>query len=182
MPRTKIKKRTAPAAVLLRHLVAIMAVLIIAGCSGGGCGGGGCSSCGGVTALPNGFEPNKRIENAGSVRLTKSGLGFLQSNLGPLAQKLLGGSGNAGVLTFNVPSTSGSTSGIEYSVCPGGADPNANPPKCVAEINLATSNLQIQPYADPNHKFNLRITGTLPLRLQNLPLHVKVPPASSAAA
>ncbi|MFT3763905.1 MAG: hypothetical protein QM820_00015 [Minicystis sp.] len=88
MPRNSQRPRPAPAAVLLKHLVAIVAVLIIAGCSGGGCGGGGCSSCGGITALPNGFDPAHRIENAGSVRLTKSGLGFLQSNLGTLANRV----------------------------------------------------------------------------------------------
>src|SRR5512141_423113 len=96
MPSTRNKKRAAPAAVLLKHLVAIVAVLIVAGCSGGGCGGGGCSSCGGVTPLANGFTPAKRIENAGSVRLTQSGLGFLQSNLATLAQGFLASSGTGG--------------------------------------------------------------------------------------
>jgi hypothetical protein len=172
MPRSSIKKRPASAAVLLKHLVTIVAVLVIAGCSGGGCGGG-CSSCGGVTPLTNGFDVNSRIENAGSVRVTQSGLGFIQSNVGTLAQKLLGGMGSNGVITFNVPSSSGSTTGINYTVCPGGPNPNSNPPKCVAEINIGQSNLTITPKLDPNHLYNLEITGTLPIRLQDLPLGIK---------
>jgi hypothetical protein len=169
MPSTRIKKRPAQAASLLKHFLAILAVMIVAGCSGGGCGGGGCSSCGGVTALPNGFTPAKRIENAGSVRLTQGGLGFLQSNLGTLAKQLIGGTGPNGLLTFNIPASTGSASGFDYSVCPGGPDPSANPPKCVAEIDVGSANLAITP-AGP---YDLHITGTLPLRMRNLPLHVQ---------
>jgi hypothetical protein len=169
MSRPSTRKRPAQAAVLLKHLFAIVAVLIIAGCGGGGCGGGGCSSCGGVTALPNGFDPAHRIENAGSVRLTKSGLGFLQSNLGTLAKSLLGGMAANGIMTFNVPSSSGSTTGITYDICPGGPDPNANPPKCVAEIDLGSAALQMST-ASP---YDIHITGNLPVRLRNLPLHIK---------
>lgn len=158
------RKRSAPAAVLLKHLVAIVAVLIVAGCSGGGCGGGGCSSCGGVTALPSGFDVNKRIENAGSVRLTQSGLAFLQSNLGTLAQSILGGMGQNGVITFPIPETSGSASFINYTICKGGANPNANPPTCTAEINVGQAKLTIT----PTSPYDLKITGTLPIRLQKL--------------
>lgn len=169
MPRNAIKKRPAPGAVLLKHLVAILVVLVVAGCSGGGCGGGGCSSCGGVTALPNGFDPNRRIENAGSVRLTQSGLGFLQSNLGVLAKSLLGDMGAGGVIKFDVPSSSGSASGFDYTVCPGGPNPNANPPKCSAEIDIGNAALNMS-VASP---YDLKITGTIPIRLANLPLHVQ---------
>ncbi|MBK8258117.1 MAG: hypothetical protein IPK82_36310 [Polyangiaceae bacterium] len=147
---------------LLKHLFAILVLLIVAGCSGGGCGG--CAGCG-VTPLPNGFPKEARVENAGSVRLTQSGLGFLSQNLGPLAEQLLGGMGAGGVVTFNVPTTSGSTSGIDYEICPGGPNPNANPPKCVAEINIGGAQLTITTKA-PNI---LQISGPLPIRLQNLP-------------
>jgi len=165
MPATIDSRRTSTAS-LLRHIVAIVAVLIIAGCGGGSCGGGGCSSCSGITPLADGFEPTNRIENAGALRLMPSGLKFLQTNLGTLAKGLLGSSSNNGVLTFDIPATSGSASFINYSVCSGGANPTANPPSCVADIDLRTANLTITP-AGP---YDLHITGTLPIRVQDLPI------------
>ncbi len=131
-----MKTRPVSAASLLRHIVAIVALLIVAGCGGGSCGGGGCSSCSGVTPLTNGFEATNRIENAGSLRLMPSGIKFLQNNLGTLAKGLLGSSSTNGTLTFDIPATSGSASFINYSVCSGGANPTANPPSCVANIDL----------------------------------------------
>src|SRR4051812_27156927 len=125
---------------LLKHIFAILVLLIVAGCSGGGCGG--CAGCG-VTPLPDGFPAEARVENAGSARLTQSGLGFLQNNLGTLAQTLLGGMGSGGVLTFNVPPSSGNQFGIKYDVCPNGADPTGNPPKCVAEVDIGSAKLNI---------------------------------------
>ncbi|MRG90580.1 hypothetical protein GF068_01370 [Polyangium spumosum] len=121
-----------------------------------------------MTPLPGGFDPNARIENAGSVRLTQSGLTFLEQNLGPLAKSLLGGSGSGGIVTFPVPSTSGSTAGIGYDVCPGGPNENASPPKCVAEIDVGNAQLNI----DTATPHNIKITGPLPIRLQDLPIDV----------
>lgn len=151
---------------LLKHIFAILVLLVVAGCSGGGCGG--CAGCG-VTPLPNGFPVEARVENAGSARLTQSGLTFLQSNLGALAKGLLGGMGNGGVLTFDVPNSSGSQFGIDYNVCPKGPDPNGNPPKCVAEVDLANAKLNIA----TSQPHNITISGPLPLRLQDLPIHIK---------
>ena len=149
----------------LRHLIGIMVVILIAGCAGGGCSSG-CSGCG-MTPLPGGFDPNARVENAGSVRLTDSGITFLEQNLGPLAQSLIGGSGGGGVITFPVPSSSGSAGGfINYEVCPGGPDENSTPPKCVAEIGIGNAQLNI----DTTTPHNIKITGPLPIRLQNLPI------------
>ncbi|MBK9263594.1 MAG: hypothetical protein IPM54_27785 [Polyangiaceae bacterium] len=120
-----------------------------------------------MTPIAGGFEPTDRIENAGSVRLTDSGVTFLEQNLGPLAKAALGGSGNGGVINFPIPSTSGSALGfINYSVCPGGADENSSPPKCVMEIDIGNAQLDIST-ATPH---NIKITGPLPLRLQNLPI------------
>ncbi|MCC6554351.1 MAG: hypothetical protein IT372_15320 [Polyangiaceae bacterium] len=119
-----------------------------------------------MTPLADGFKPEDRIENAGSVRLTQSGLDFMEQNLGTLAQSLLG-SGTGGVVTFPVPESSGSAL-IDYTLCPGGADPNASPPKCVAEIDIGNAQLAIDPLAP----HNLRIHGPLPIRLQNLPIEI----------
>ncbi|MDI3286385.1 hypothetical protein [Polyangium sp. 15x6] len=150
----------------LRHLIGIMVVILIAGCAGGGCSSG-CSGCG-MTPLPGGFDPQARIENAGSVRLTQSGLTFLEQNLGPLAKSLLGGNGSGGVVTFPIPSTSGSTAGIGYDVCPDGPNEGSNPPKCVAEIDVGNAQLNI----DTSTPHNIKITGPLPLRLQDLPIDI----------
>ncbi len=151
----------------IKHIIGIMLVILIAGCAGGGCSSG-CAGCG-ISPLPGGFEPTARIENAGSVRLTDSGLTFLEQNLGPLAKAALGSSGgNGGIITFPVPSTGGSQLGIKYNVCPGGPDPNGNPPKCIAEIDIGNAKLNI----DSANPHNIHITGPLPIRMQDLPIDV----------
>ncbi len=161
MPRTS--KRPSPASVL-RHIFAVVLFLVVAGCSGGGCGSG-CSSCGGITPLADGFDPMHRIENAGSARVTPSGLTFLQKNLGTLAKGLLGGMGTGGVIEFQVPMSSTSIVGIiNATICPNGADPSANPKVCTAEIDVGNANLTLVS-AGP---YDLHITGTLPLRVEDL--------------
>lgn len=163
MLRSSPRPRPAPAVSILKHLIAIVVILVVAGCSGGGGCGGGCAGCGGITPLPNGFDAQHRIENAGSVRLTQSGLGFLQSNIGVLAKGLLGGMSTGGVITFPVPMSSGTG----YTVCPNGPDPNANPKICTAEIDIGNAALTITPTAP----YDLHITGTVPLRVSDLQLN-----------
>jgi hypothetical protein len=55
---------------VLKHLLAIVSVLVVIGCGGGA----GCSSCAGcgVTPLPEGFDAEARVENAGAARITHS--------------------------------------------------------------------------------------------------------------
>ncbi|XXY49493.1 hypothetical protein WME91_56770 [Sorangium sp. So ce269] len=120
-----------------------------------------------MTPLPAGFKPADRIENAGSARLTQSGLEFLEQNLGVLGRALLGG-GDSGVITFSVPRSPGSVLGgiIDYTLCPDGADPGATPPTCTAEIDVGRAALQIQPRAP----HNLVIRGPMPVRMQSLPI------------
>jgi len=122
-----------------------------------------------VTPLPGGFVNEERIENAAAVRITQSGFDFLEANVGLLAGNLLGDAGSEGVLNFEVPQSDGEFSvlfvDIGYTVCPGGPDAAANPPKCVAEIDLANADLSVQPSAP----HNVVVSGTVPLRLQNLP-------------
>jgi hypothetical protein len=156
------KKRPSPAS-LFKHILAVVVFLVAAGCSGGGCSSG-CSSCGGITPLTNGFDVTKRIENAGSARVTPHGLKFLQSNLGTLAKGLLGGMGTNGVITFDVPTQTGLPLGI--TLCPNGSDATSDPKVCVAEIDIGNANLTLTP-TTPN---DLVITGTLPLRVEDLVL------------
>lgn len=150
-----------------KHLIGIMLVILIAGCAGGGCSSG-CSGCG-MTPVPGGFQPTDRIENAGSVRLTDSGVTFLEQNLAPLAKQLLGSSGgNGGIIKFPIPESEISLGITTGTVCPGGADENANPPKCVAEIDIGNAQLNI----DTSTPHNIKITGPLPIRLANLPINL----------
>jgi hypothetical protein len=148
----------------VKHFAAAALTLLVVGCAGGG---GGCASCG-LTPVPEGFKPEARIENAGSVRLTQSGVDFLEQNIGVLAQTLLGGMGMGGMITFPVDTSGGSLLWIDYTICPGGPDPNQSPPRCAAEIDLANAQLQI----DPQAPHNIRVHGPMPIRLQNLPIEV----------
>jgi hypothetical protein len=167
MPRISTRKRPPATASWIRHFVAIFVVLVAAGCGGGGCSG---CACAGVTPLAEGFKPEKRVENSGSVRITDSGVAFLQSNIGTLASGLLGSGSQNGVLTFNVPEVSGDTGGcpfcIKYSVCKGGANPNANPPSCIAEIDLGKADLKVT----SGTPYEVHVKGTLPVRVQDLPI------------
>ncbi|HRI71751.1 MAG TPA: hypothetical protein PK156_46280, partial [Polyangium sp.] len=149
----------------LKHIIGIMLVILIAGFAGGGCSSG-CSGCG-MTPIAGGFEPNQRIENAGSVRLTDTGITFLEQNLAPLAKQLLGSmGGNGGVITFPVPESDIDLTITTGKVCPGGPDANASPPKCIAEIDIGNAQLNI----DTATPHNIKITGPLPIRLANLPI------------
>lgn len=162
---------------VLKHLIAALVVVFFAGCSGGGCSSG-CSGCG-MTPLVTEFPTDQRIENSAAVRLTDSGISFIESNLGKLAPTLLGsslGSGQGGVVTFPIPTSKGSqclgfTVGgtcvgitFNYTVCPNGSDATSNPPECVAEIDLVGSQF-IMKSAAPH---DVTVDGTLNLRLQHL--------------
>jgi MYXO-CTERM domain-containing protein len=136
---------------------------VIAGCSGGGCSSG--CSCGGVTPLAAGFPTERRIENVGSVRITESGLDFLEQNAGALVGLVLGDQG--GIFSFEIPNISDSLGfGTSYNVCPNGPKPNSTPPECVAEFDLANTPFQI----DAQGPHNLHIHGPLHLRIQKLPI------------
>lgn len=140
---------------------------LIPACSTDGCTGG----CGGITPLPGGFVNEERVENAAALRLTESGIDFLEANVGNIAGNLIGADG--GIVEFEIPETMGSfdpcpvfSCDINYTVCPGGADSNASPPKCDAEINLGGAELAITPIGP----HNIQVAGEIPLRLQYLPL------------
>lgn len=147
------------------RILAMLAVLIVAGCAGGGCTSG--CACAGITPLPNGFTAKSRVENGGSARLTADGMAFLQQNIGTLAKTVLGANAPNGVLTFQIPKSAGSVAGgaLSYTVCPQG--PNAG--TCSAEIDIGNAKLALA----PQEPHNLRVTGPIPIRLQNLPIDFK---------
>ncbi len=150
---------------LLKHLTGVLVVFVIAGCTGGGCSSG--CSCGGVTPLAEGFDASRRIENAASVRLTDTGINFLEDNIGTLAGLLLGSDGGA-VMTFEVPSFSQDLFVADAEFCPDGPNPNADPPECIAEVDVAAAQLNVDPETD----HNIAVTGPLPFRIQALPVRV----------
>src|SRR5438067_12828279 len=94
--------------------VVLVAVLFAFGCSGGGCGG-----CAAFQPIPGGFDPAKRVANAGQIRVTQSGLAAVSANPGALLGSIAGGMN--GVLAFNVPASCGGSTPI---CCPGGNPKN----------------------------------------------------------
>jgi MYXO-CTERM domain-containing protein len=144
---------------LLKHALAAFLILMVAGCAGGGCASS--CACAGITPLTNGFKPAARVENAGSARITKSGIGFLQQNVAVLAKRLLGGT-QGGPITFVVPKLSS----LGATACPDGANPNGNPPTCTAELDIDNTKLVIS----PEGPHQIHVQGPLPIRLRDLPI------------
>ena len=159
-------RRFVPAA---RRAIFALFVLVLAACSSGG----GCSGCGGGT-IPGGFPKPSVIDNAASIRLTKSGLDQLSALFPQVLTKLLK---TDGTLSFDIPKSDVSDKliditvasvGVNVHICPNGPDHGANPEKCVASVNIGTANLHLDgvtPHA-------ITLSGTLPLRLQDLPITV----------
>jgi MYXO-CTERM domain-containing protein len=144
--------------------------LVIAACAGGGAAGG-CGGCGGgASSLPGGFPRASTIPNSAGVRVTRPALDFLSANIPTLATNLLGGTSAGGVIQFEIPKSESSAGIGTLRVCPQGPDKNANPPRCVADINIGNANLKI----DAITPSSVRIHGTIPVRVQNLPLNVPI--------
>ncbi|AKF05600.1 hypothetical protein [Sandaracinus amylolyticus] len=82
------------------------------------CGGGGCSGCEGcgVAPIPGGFPLSQRIPNSAQVRLSESGIQFIEDNIMSIVGTLL-----MGGLEFDVPQMSGSQSigvgNVSYTLC-----------------------------------------------------------------
>jgi MYXO-CTERM domain-containing protein len=152
-----------------RQTLVVILFLLIASCSGGGCSS--CSSCG-VTPIAGGFDPGKTIPNAASVRVTKPGLEFLSTNLPGLASTLLGRTGgSAGVITFNVPTTTTSLVGQTLTICPGGTNTSNTPEICIAEIQIGGALLTINAITPDA----ISLSGTIPVRIQEINVTGSVP-------
>jgi MYXO-CTERM domain-containing protein len=149
-----------------KHALALSFVSTLAACSAPS----GCSALDGFTPLADGFEPNARIENAASLRITDSGFAFLEENLGTLASTVLGEQGlvTGGVLEFPIPTTAASGTGYDLQICPDGADPTTG--DCIAEIDIATATLSMRSEAPRDIVFE----GKIPLRLKRLPIQGEV--------
>ncbi|MEZ4295710.1 MAG: hypothetical protein R3B70_12090, partial [Polyangiaceae bacterium] len=145
---------------LLSQFFAATGLLLAAGCAGNGCAG--CA----VTPLPQGFPEEARVENAGVLRITQSGLGFMSAHSGELAAKILGGMGEAGKLSVPIPTTVGNISGIDYMLCPDRPNPEGSPPECVVELDAGKAAFSVVSAAP----HLLKLKGTVPARMQDLPV------------
>src|SRR5262245_5657969 len=144
----------------VQPLFAITLIFLVFACSGGGCSS--CEGCG-VAPIPGGFPIAQRIPNSAQMRLSESGIQFIESNIGPIATTLVPGG-----LDFDIPPSSGSTSGIDYTVCPGG--------DCRAHIEIRSLDLtptapnslhaQIQLIVDSRDTSGAR--RGIPIRLRGL--------------
>ena len=151
-----------------RHALRVLfltLIFVVAACSGGGCSSG-CSSCG-MTPIPGGFPDAQLVTNAASIRVTRPGVTFLQSNIAPLAQKLLK-QGSMGLIQYPVPMTSVSVPVVgNISICPNGPNPSATPlEQCTADVNLSNANL----FIDSVTPDTITITGTIPVKVEELPV------------
>ncbi len=165
-----------------RHIFGVVFFLLIASCSGGGCGG--CGGGAGTTPLPGGFPKEQAIENAASVRVSRAGLDFLEKEIPAIATKALNAPG--GKMKFNIPEAPFNQNDafsvgpcplcvkfdISGAICPGGANPNATPPRCVAEAEVAKSSFVIDSVT-PNA---VEIRATIPLRLDDTPVNANIDP------
>ncbi len=150
----------------------------VTSCSGGGCGG---CAVPGATTLPGGYPVGQAVPGAGALRITRAGLDVLGASVSTVATGLTGLVGDGGAdggssaaLSFVVPTST--TSGsfdvlgvpVPYSlaVCPSGADANATPPTCRVDARLPAGSLHLDAVAPDA----LTLSGTVPIRLRDLPI------------
>jgi MYXO-CTERM domain-containing protein len=90
-------------------MVVAAVVLLMFACSGGGCSG--CAACG-IAAIPGGFPPTQTIPNSAQVRLTSSGIDYIDSNASAIIQQFAGGN-----LDFPVHTITQTVIGISIHIC-----------------------------------------------------------------
>jgi hypothetical protein len=100
--------------------------------------------------------------DACTVDACSSLTGVTHAALDVTATAILSGSPSGSLHTWTIPS---STNG-GVSVCPGGADLNANPPTCVAGLDFAAAALTFERVTNASYS----ITGSVPVRIQKLPV------------
>lgn len=156
-----------------RLALGMLAISLVAACSGGGCGGG----CGG-TPLPGGFPKEKTVENAAGVRVSRPGIDFLEKAL-PNTVATIAKAQN-GKLGFDIPNVDPGASEIanlgigkllfDPNVCVGGPDPKANPPKCRAEINIGAALFS----AEAVTPSSIKARAVVPVMVSSTPVNAKL--------
>lgn len=76
------------------------------------CGGGGCGGCSCVGPIPGGFPIEERVENAAQVRITSSGIGFIEDNIDTLVALALPDG-----LEFDIPRTDAGSGLTSATIC-----------------------------------------------------------------
>jgi MYXO-CTERM domain-containing protein len=153
------------------HSYLVLILLVVVACSGSGGCSSGCAACG-TTPLPAGFPQSSVITNAASVRVTRPGLDFIGANLGGVASNILKSTG--GVVDFDIPSSTSMQTfvfvPVTIKICPNGPNPKSMPPQCIANIEIGMAKLHV----DAITKDSIKISGTIPVRLQDLPVNVSL--------
>ncbi len=155
---------------VLGRALGLLVVLLAASCAGGS----GCGGC--AEPIPGGFPRDQAILNAADVRITRPGLDFLATSAPHVASGIL----NLKNETFNfeVPKSHIDATVIDLptsccdviahvDICPAGANANANPPTCTVDVEVGAAKLHVDAVT-PN---KIRLSGTLPVRLKDLPMH-----------
>lgn len=131
------------------------------------CGGSSCSSCSGcgVEPIPGGFQ-GERLDNAAQVRLTSSGIQFLEDNADDLVGLFLPGG-----LEFAVPVTRTSVDAVvctpDVTVCASG--------NCL--LSGTVTSLDIEPVTDTNV-----IRATIRVELESRVCTARAPDGSCTAS
>lgn len=150
---------------LLRRALGVSFLLAIVACAGGGGG------CGGCTPIAGGFPQGAVIANGATVRITRPGLDFIGEHSPAVVSGILelpGGQFDVAIPTAQAKF--GPFDAITVNLCPDGPKPEENPPKCLAEVAIGRTKLRVDAVAPDV----VRLNGTLPVRLQNLPGTISV--------
>jgi hypothetical protein len=117
---------------LWKPFLTVSLVFLVFACSGGGCGG--CAGCG-ILPIPGAFPLAARIPNAAQIRLSSSGITFIEDNIDGIVGSFL-----AGGLDFPVPEVSGSQTIViitmRYTVCPAGRTPPCTVHAEISDLEL----------------------------------------------
>ena len=124
------------------------------------CSGQGCSGCSCMGPVPGGFPSDQRIENGIQVRVTRSGLDFIQDNMASILTDAMGGP-----LQFDLPATCDQniSSFGTLDFCGEGSEDNCTPqdPPCSIEVEFIGLSLS------PQAPSTLHVEGRLNVRSTN---------------
>ena len=118
-----------PRTTLTRIVAGVGLLIIVAACSSSG--SSGCAGCDGSTTIPGGFPASARMDNGAQVRLSQTGMSFLENNTSSLLTTLVPGG-----LSFAIPPTGCSSS---TKIC---CNTGAN---CKAALTLSKTQLTPTP-------------------------------------
>lgn len=139
--------------VKMRLVFAGVVVLIASACSS--TGSGGCGGCGTTEQIPGGFPAAERMNNAGQIRLSSSGINFMENNFEGLVKMLVPGG-----LSFKIPPT-GCSGGGSQRLCCGSA-------ACTATMTINSVKMT------PTPKSTLKLSMRAGVKTSKIPFEVNV--------